>query len=111
MRRESGIVLLWALWFMTAAALLLNALALRASFAGRDGDLRAEREAALQEARGGVRAGAWRGGAFERVDEDGALRVGREGERIVATFTAAGGTVARVSALWRDGRLTAWEED
>ena len=91
LRKDRGFVLVWALIFGVIVAVMLDVLARRAWFAGRDADARAAREEALHVARGALRTAAARA---------------RDGERLSAT---AGGV--RVSAVWRGGRLSDWEDE
>ena len=118
-RRDRGATLLVALAFVVILAMILGVLTQaygrlseshRAALAG---------EAALLEARGGVRwmaARLARGGEaepLERTDAAGTLKVQATGGRIESTFSS-GGLSVRVSAAWKRGtgiELEDWREE
>lgn len=108
--------------FVVLATLMLNGLAVRATGLRRDGLRRDLGEAALAEARGGVRWAAARlasgepNARLEREDPDGRLEVVvHAGGRIVATYVfrlAGGGTIdRRVDATWRGEGFADWREN
>ncbi len=115
-RRDRGITLVVAMGFVLVVALLLGAAAQayrRVSEAHREG---LAEEAALAEARAGVRWMAARLGSgdaspLERTDAFGTLKVEAAGDRIVAAFRDGGRTL-RVSARWRKGQgLDDWRDE
>lgn len=119
-RRERGSVLLMALGFVVLAALMLNGLAAGATRLRSDGLRRDLGEAALAEARGGVRWAAARLAAgersprLEREDPEGRLEVVVHDGRIVATYAFrldGGGRIERRSeADWSPQGLSGRRE-
>lgn len=118
-RRDRGFSLLIAMAFVVVVAMLLGVAAQaygRLSDGHRSG---LAEEAALLEARGGVRwmaARLARGGtaeSLERIDARGTLKVGVSGDRIESVF-AADGRAVRLSARWKRGagiELDEWRVD
>ena len=110
---QRGAVLIWVLALVVISGILLNVMASHAGRATESSRKRMDAEAALLEARGGVREGAF-SGPFVRADADGTLRVEVEGERLRATYAWKNGISATVSARWNRGEkaaLSDWRED
>ena len=121
---ERGAILLWVVLGIMVSAMILNVAALHWFYSEKAVRIRGLQDAALFEARGGLRMAAARLERSERVepivrsDEWGVLEVRQEEGRLVATFTfdlGDGLTVRRTaSARWRRGpgvELFDWKED
>ena len=115
-----GAVLIWVLGLIVISGILLNVLASHACRAADSSRRMTEAEAALFEARGGVRWAAARlgemppVGTLVRDDGDGSLRVEIEGDLIRATYAWKEGRARSVSARWRRAgavELFEWREE